>query len=537
MAFLRDLLTRIRVQVQAGGVRQLNAQFESAKAGARGFDKGLQDVTSQARNLQNALAGGGNGGLLQSLAVMRRSLNLGAFAAAIGGGAFAAYVNNVRNTIDAVGKQSAQLGVSTSSFQVLTQFAGEAGLAQQDVVTAFRAMSKQAEQFARTGKGEAEPAFRRLGISMAEVAKLSADPEELFFRLGGQLGELTNFTERSAVAQRLFGESGAKLIPGFKAGTAAAEAQRKELRELAVVYDDELVPAIEAMNDRWSRQMLQFKRIGAAIIKQLIPAFDKIGEFLGPFAKLAAKATSESNFYAAALIGLATAFGTATLRAMAFQQGMFSLAGLKAVFAGINSGIGGALKSFAKLALIAAIIATVLLVLEDMWVSIQGGDGYFKDFLTTVLGAEDAIDVLNAMAAALNAVGKAAAFLAKSLLTLLGFGKKGERFWSDLGSLAAVLGGGSIVTAKPAALSDTVQQSLGAFGRKLESRQLQQFVGMPEANVPAVVLTDQRTLNVQVSTPDGAQALDPISARLRDALMEDRRHMLENLSPSGSEVQ
>ena len=53
--------------------------------------------------------------------------------------------------------------------------------------------------------------FERIGVSMDDLQRLS--PEELFERVAQGLGRIESASERAAVAQRLMGEGGTKLIP------------------------------------------------------------------------------------------------------------------------------------------------------------------------------------------------------------------------------------------------------------------------------------------------------------------------------------
>ena len=84
-------------------------------------------------------------------------------------------------------------------------------------------MQKKLSEAAQ-GTGEGRMALEQLGVRIEDIINLA--PEKQFEVLTEKIAALENPADRASVAMRLFGESGATLMPLFRNGGAIDDARR-----------------------------------------------------------------------------------------------------------------------------------------------------------------------------------------------------------------------------------------------------------------------------------------------------------------------
>lgn len=140
---------------------------------------------------------------------------------------------------------SRTMGMTTEAYQewdyVLKTVGSSAEAAQGDI-------SKLAEkaQDAATGSGEAAELFAQLGIKVKDSHGVFKSQSELLNEVITKLSRMKDETERNAIASKLLGSTGEKIIPLLDKGAAGLEEAKKMAHEFGVVMDEE---ALAALND------------------------------------------------------------------------------------------------------------------------------------------------------------------------------------------------------------------------------------------------------------------------------------------------
>lgn len=124
---------------------------------------------------------------------------------------------------------SAQTGTAVASLLTLRQAFSDSGVDASVTGKAINDMQRRISDAAQ-GFGEGRQALQSLGLSAADLSALS--PEDQFDRIGAAIKGIENPAQRTAVAVRLFGESGAKLMPVFAAGLDDARASLGKMPEV-----------------------------------------------------------------------------------------------------------------------------------------------------------------------------------------------------------------------------------------------------------------------------------------------------------------
>jgi len=167
-------------------------------------------------------------------------------------------VNTFREFGDQLDKMSARTGVSVESLSELKFAAEQAGT---DVETLEKGLFGLSRAVFDAGRGSAEAvdAFKKLGISYAEIAEQS--PEEQFKVVANALAQVANEGERGALAQKLLGRAGRQLLP--MVGTL--EKIRNEARELGLVLSTEDAKAAADLTDSMNKLKSSIRGVSLSI--------------------------------------------------------------------------------------------------------------------------------------------------------------------------------------------------------------------------------------------------------------------------------
>ena len=181
------------------------------------------------------------------------------------------YVNKLHD----ISEESAKMGVGTDFFQKLAYSADRSGSSIGVVESSVKRLNRYIYQLGSGGAGSVELShtFAAIGLTFADLEKKS--PEEKLKKVIQALGGVTDATERSALASKLFGRSGADLNEFLKNyNTLAAEAETKGLiKESTIKAADELVHS--------------FKDIGLylGVIASESGVFEKLAKGVGSYSK------------------------------------------------------------------------------------------------------------------------------------------------------------------------------------------------------------------------------------------------------------
>lgn len=173
---------------------------------------------------------------------------------------------------DEAAKAGARVGVSAAEMQELGFAAEQSGAALVDVETAFRRQARAAWD-ASQGTGRAAETYKRLGISVKDSAGNMKEPLPLFLETAEAMKGLATETEKSAVANDLFGRGGAKILPLINAGAEGINNLRQQAQDLGFVLDAKAAKASEDFNDRMNEVRLVLVGVRNEVGKRLIPIF------------------------------------------------------------------------------------------------------------------------------------------------------------------------------------------------------------------------------------------------------------------------
>lgn len=287
-----------------------------------------------------------------------------------------------------------RLGTSVEAVQQLGYAADVTGADVQTMQGALQRLQFGMEAAARTSSGPLAEALGKLQIPFGEFKKLK--PDEQFARLAEGFKNAPPYVNKTGVAMELFGRNmGPRLIPLLNKGTEGLRELREEFEATGAQLDDQTIEQFEDLEIQQKKLGYTWQGLKNEAVAALLPALKDLVEGVLKWVKAnreLIKTGLEKLIHgvAIALKVLGTIFSYVILvikeiilnwKAMAISLGILTTAFLiikrEAVAAAIRTAIAW-LGALAPILLVAAAIAAVVLVVQDLYTWAEGGDSVFK---------------------------------------------------------------------------------------------------------------------------------------------------------------
>lgn len=278
----------------------------------------------------------------------------------------ASFVNGMIETGSELADASAQMGISATE---LTEWRYASHLAGVDAGELNMALARTALAAQRNS-----PIFRQLGISTRDSSGNLRRASDIFEDAGVALGGLSNETQRTAFATQLFGRSGRALIPLFREGRNGVRELRAEVRRLYGTDLDRLAEQADAAGDAQDRLSEVWSALRTRLSLYVLPVLTSVLETLVDWGVSFAEATRGSNIL----------------------QGALAVLGAIAVGAALATiGIWG--PPVVMFGLLAAAVAFVILAVDDLITTFQGGRSVIRTFLDELFGIGTTSEVIDSL--------------------------------------------------------------------------------------------------------------------------------------------
>lgn len=259
--------------------------IDSATAKTRAITAGIAKATDPLKRAQSSIAGLGEAAQFPKMlegfrgvgsaigevgaAAKRSALLIGGMAAAAAGATFA-LVKGFADAGDSAFKGAQKVGIAVEALQELRWAASLADVEAEELDASLIKLTRNAALAAR-GESAASKPFERLGISVVDANGKIRDARDLLGEIAEKFGALDDPLKRAALAQELFGKSGANLIPLLAGGRAGLEDAAREARELGIVLSRDAAESGERFNDALTRVGAALSGVRNAIGAELLP--------------------------------------------------------------------------------------------------------------------------------------------------------------------------------------------------------------------------------------------------------------------------
>ena len=200
--------------------------------GAEDAAEDMGDLSEESENTGGALSA------LEGTAIAVGAAMAAAFAAAIEaakevGKALIDSTMETSQFADELLTMSSVTGLSTEKLQEL-QYAAELVDVSVDTISGSMTKNLKAMDSTREGTGAAAEAYEKLGVSVTNADGSLRDQEEVYWEVIDALGNVSNETERDALAMDILGKSAKELNPLIEAGSDTMAAWQKRPMRLAM---------------------------------------------------------------------------------------------------------------------------------------------------------------------------------------------------------------------------------------------------------------------------------------------------------------
>ena len=302
-------------------------------------------------------------------------------------------VDGVREMGDEIDKSSKQIGIGVEALQEWRFAAGLAGVAGNEMSNSLGRLQKNAFEAANGNKKMTED-FQKLGISVLDGAGNIKSADTLLTEFADGINGLDNETEKVALSLNLMGRTGKKLLPLFAEGSEGIAKMRQEAQELGGIMGQDLIDATVKLTDDQFRAQQAWQGIKNQIAGAIIPLFIKfanvsikVGKALAGPVKMAIRTLKFAldvlwnilEFIISGWVQLVEVLGTVGT-ALLVLGAAFLLFGKKAVLTAIRVAAAWVIANLPFI-LMAALIALMLLALEDFIGFLQGKDSLIGRFI------------------------------------------------------------------------------------------------------------------------------------------------------------
>jgi hypothetical protein len=232
-------------------------------ADTAGLSSGLANAGRQTDDFQNRL-----GGLTNKLKI------LGPAAIAAGGAFAIGMVKSVANTADELAKLSARTGVAVEDLSRLQYAAGLSGVSNQTLTASIERLSRGMAE-AANGTGEAGKAFEAMGVSVKNQDGSLRSQRDVLQDVAERFQGYADGAEKSALAQRIFGRSGAQLIPLLNNGAKGLKDMADESDRLGNTISTRTAKSAEEFNDNITRMTTAMGGLARTIAGPVVESLAK----------------------------------------------------------------------------------------------------------------------------------------------------------------------------------------------------------------------------------------------------------------------
>lgn len=269
-----------------------------------------------------------------------------------------------------VAQMAQETGMSIEAVQALDYVATQTGTDMDKVSSAMTSLQR-AMASAASGTGETYQLFRQLDVAITDSNGDMRDTTQVFFDVIGALGQMTNSTEESQAALKIFGDSAKELNGMIEQGTSGIASMVAEFNDLGLAVSDEDIQSLVEAQKSIDEMKASFMAAAAELMATFAPAINAVMNFL---TKLSPE-TKQIIMVVAAL--------TATIVGLSL-----AISAVGMIYTTMMGIMGAATMTFtaqaAPILLLVAALAALALAIKEViddykeWQQLTGGSGFFN---------------------------------------------------------------------------------------------------------------------------------------------------------------
>lgn len=188
-------------------------------------------------------------------------------------GAFAAreaiqFGKELIDTADNLRDLSIQTGISVRDLSGFKTAAEQSGTSLENLTKSFRKLAVNAVDASKSNR-EIASVFKTLGVSVTDASGTLRPTGDLVKDIADKFATLSDGPEKSAIALKLFGKSGAELIPLLNQGS-------ESLTKFGVAFSDDFADRADQFNDAINTLGVELKNVFVGGLSELLPTLQDV---------------------------------------------------------------------------------------------------------------------------------------------------------------------------------------------------------------------------------------------------------------------
>lgn len=230
---------------------------------------------------------------------------IGTAVAGLATGAFAGWIKESIDAADNASKAAASIGISIEAYQGLSFAAELGGVAQEQLNGALTKFNKVISEAGAGGKKQAQ-AFADLGVSIRDSSGQLKTADALMLDVADKFAQYENGASKAAIAQELFGKSGAKLIPTLNSGRDGITQLMEQAQRLGLIMSQETANNAEIFNDQLTVLEAITRGVANQIAAEMLPSLQEMAGLMIDVGEDSGVAATAADVLGGTLKGLAT---------------------------------------------------------------------------------------------------------------------------------------------------------------------------------------------------------------------------------------
>lgn len=291
-----DALKQAQKQMDASGVDKNSEEYRKLQRQIIETGSKLKTFRSQLREVGNANLKAlsekfkAAGTSIESAGQSLRGVSMAAAGVVAGLGAISVKAGAAADDLNTLSKVT---GIGTGDLQKYGYAADLVDVSVETIAKSVKKLGRNAYE-AADGTGTQAEAFAKLGVAVTDSNGEMRDSEAIFQDTLKALGQMTNETERDAIAQQLMGKSAAELNPLIEDGGETYKMVADTMAKYKLDYvDQETLDKATEFNDSLDTMKLlgsvAFAQVGSQLAGYLAPALEKVVDLVGRFASWLSK--------------------------------------------------------------------------------------------------------------------------------------------------------------------------------------------------------------------------------------------------------
>jgi hypothetical protein len=272
---------------------------------------------------------------------------------------------------DELDKTSQQIGFTIEQLSAWRHAAGLSGVGANEFSDSVGQLQFRMRQAAQ-GSQQYARAFREMGIEVKTADGSLRPASDVLFDIADAISRVESPAEKTALVMTVLGRQGRKLLPMFTGGAEGVRRMTGELRTLGGGISREAVQRSVELTDTLARFRVSMQSLASVLAVSILPKLDQWIQALIRGAVWLQEVTQNSHILRAAAIVVGAALATAGIMTAAAW-------GPAALTVGLAT----------------AAIVLAALAIDDLWVTVEGGDSVLQGFIDGMFGFDATTQIIN----------------------------------------------------------------------------------------------------------------------------------------------